>query len=99
LFFLYIQHRDAGLSDDLVEQWRIYFQRLTDGAQRCFASAAASRIRQMLDGNAVLATTGLAGSNDGHEDLQANVPSHFRMSFVDPSVSSPLLGKSLPGVQ
>src|SRR5271166_3540284 len=63
------QHRDARLLDDLVEQLRIYFQRLTNGTQRCFAGSAPSRIRKMLGGNAVLSTTCLTGSKDGHKDL------------------------------
>ena len=63
------QHRDASLLDDLVEQLRIYFERLGCGTQWNFADAAASRIRKMVSGDAVLASTRLAGSQDGQEHL------------------------------
>lgn len=59
------QHRDSSLLDDLVEQLRIYFQRLSSGTQWSFAGSAASGICKMAGGDAVLAPACLAGSKEG----------------------------------
>jgi hypothetical protein len=69
------QHWDASLLGDLVEQLGIYFERLGCGTQWNFTNPAASRIRKVVSGDAILTSTCLASSQDGQEHLRPNTPS------------------------
>src|SRR5713101_1635945 len=63
------ENRNASLGNNLVEQLSIYFQRFGGGRQGCLTRSAASCIRKMLGGDAVLPAALLAGSNDRHQHL------------------------------
>ena len=60
------QHWDASILDNLVEHFRINFQRLVQRRQRSLARATFSVIGKMSRRDAVLLSTSFAGSNYGH---------------------------------
>jgi hypothetical protein len=60
------QHWDASILDNLVEHFRINFQRLVQRRQRSLARATFSVICEMSRRDAVLLSTSFAGSNYGH---------------------------------
>jgi hypothetical protein len=59
--------------NNFIEQIGICFERLGDRTQRRFARSTASCIRKVFSRDAVLATAGLAATEDGHKHL----PNHI----------------------
>jgi hypothetical protein len=65
------QNRNAGLSDNLVEQLRIYLKRFGSGRQGRFTGSASSSIRKALRGHTILLAALFAVFNYWHENSDA----------------------------